>query len=415
MKNKLLTNIRMLLLLSSITSKAQWQSINLTKEQNFVQAFAAHKNYLFMGINSGGIFRSEDQGLSWQLVNNGININAGTFIPSIIICEDQVYALVRDKSSSRVYSSNDNGKTWNLYSGGLVNESGNTVDVVKLFVLNDYIYAASPEGLYVASNSKSGWNKTNFPVLNDKTEVVAITEKGNVLFVSTVMEGVFSSVDNGGTWKKASNHGLEYEGNVMTLNFLVQNKNYLLGGTEQGLFISYNNGESWEKRMAGPVRSLITRDAKIYLGNLDREVLCSDDDGLTWKQEGLGLNLVPTSLAFMEDELYAANNGAGIYKHGNVPPAIKSSSNVSFVNSRLKVYPTAVTSLCSVFFDLSEDNNIEISVYNGLGQKLQVQNLQGAKGYQVHSLNLETLNNGVYFIGLTVDKITTTEKIIINK
>lgn len=80
------------------------------------------------------------------------------------------------------------------------------------------------------------------------------------------------------------------------------------------------------------------------------------------------------------------------------------------------VYPNPMTNNATVQFNLIESNNVSITLVNALGQAVITENLGTLNmGEQNYSLNAESLNNGFYFLNITVGNNTITKKVSINK
>lgn len=80
------------------------------------------------------------------------------------------------------------------------------------------------------------------------------------------------------------------------------------------------------------------------------------------------------------------------------------------------VYPNPMTNNATVNFNMVENNTVSIAVVNALGQVVAIENLgnMGA-GEQTYSLDASKLNNGFYFLNITVGNNIITKKVAINK
>ncbi|MDQ3048856.1 MAG: T9SS type A sorting domain-containing protein [Bacteroidota bacterium] len=84
--------------------------------------------------------------------------------------------------------------------------------------------------------------------------------------------------------------------------------------------------------------------------------------------------------------------------------------------NNVNVYPNPVTNNATVNFELAQSNEVSIAVVNAIGQLVVSENLGTlAPGSQVYSLDATSLNNGLYFLNITVGNHTITKKVSISK
>jgi hypothetical protein len=81
----------------------------------------------------------------------------------------------------------------------------------------------------------------------------------------------------------------------------------------------------------------------------------------------------------------------------------------------VNVYPNPVASEATINYTLSEMSTVSISVINALGQCVYNKDYgKMSEGEQTHSLDVSKLNNGLYFLNLTIGSHTVTKKISVN-
>lgn len=90
-------------------------------------------------------------------------------------------------------------------------------------------------------------------------------------------------------------------------------------------------------------------------------------------------------------------------------------AETSMINN-VSVYPNPITNSATVNFNIAQENNVSIVVVNALGQSVLTENLGSmAAGEQSYSLDATNLNNGFYFLNITVGNNTITKKVAISK
>ncbi|HEY9188962.1 MAG TPA: choice-of-anchor D domain-containing protein [Ignavibacteria bacterium] len=168
--------------------------------------------------------------------------------------------------------------------------------ILLIFILINYHYSFSQTNF---------WEPTSGPA---NTEVWSIAiSTSNVIWAGT-NSGLFMSTNNGDTWI-AKNNGLTSDligvggqtgGTPLLIRAIaIKNSNgFLFAGTDYGLFRSTDNGDNWVKVKSDlKVRAiLVTPSGGIYIGiepitagDTEAGVYFSNDNGITWVKKNEGL------------------------------------------------------------------------------------------------------------------------------
>lgn len=282
----------------------------------------------YMGTTGGGLWKTEDMGLSWRNISDGY-FKTGS-VGAIAVAENDVNVVyvgmgehavrgVMTHHGDGVYKSTDAGKTWKKMgldatqhiSRIIVDpKNNNTVFVAAQGAL----YSKSKErGIYKSTDGGITWK--NVLYVDDKTGCVELSmDMNNPRIMYAAMwehgrlpwkvvsggpgSGLYKSVDGGETWEKMKN-GLPSEMGKMSIAVSRSNpeKVYALIESDSdkeagGLFVSNNAGINWS-RITNDHR-LIQRawyyielfidpkdDQTIYV--LSAPALRSNDGGKTWE------------------------------------------------------------------------------------------------------------------------------------
>lgn len=266
-----------LLLLSSFSPlNAQWEKRDSGMDGARVKALAAGSTYLFAGTDGAGIFRSGDQGNSWQAVNEGIT---DFTISSLAVSGSYVFAGT-DKG---LFRSTNNGASWvqlNVFTA--------SSRVEAIMVGNGYVFASSrsSSGLVRSPDNGDTWEPANVGLANARSFFI----DGSNLYAGGYDEGIYKSSDNGEIWAKMLTTGSGFY-----VHAIVENGGVIIAGGVGGIYRSIDDGINWTNVGGGSVLSLTVSGAYVFAGTSNQGVKRSADNGATWTNTSSGLeNLYPT-------------------------------------------------------------------------------------------------------------------------
>jgi photosystem II stability/assembly factor-like uncharacterized protein len=275
---------------SSTDHGATWVSLEAVPEHSAASGRGATKAIwylarsgpvLFAGIDPAGLFKSDDQGRSWQPVD-GLNEHPtrstwepskGCFaVHSIYVDSQQPDNIVAAVSAGGVYRSEDGGDTWQPANRGVraenlperFPETGHNVHRVIMHPrLPERLYRQCYNGTYRSDDGGHNWTEITaglpsdfgYGIVtdpNDPDTVFQIPESSSHL--RAPVDGklrVYRSRDAGQTWESAS-AGLPAEHVYVTVLREAMDVDSrepcgVYFGTSGGqLFASADEGESWE-------------------------------------------------------------------------------------------------------------------------------------------------------------------------
>jgi hypothetical protein len=134
-----------------------------------------------------------------------------------------------------------------------------------------------------------------------------------------------------------------------------------------------------------------------------------------WRSETVSLNAYAG-----QSNVFVRYKGTSAYGNNlyvdNINVSMVSGIEENQFVSNVNVYPNPMTNNATVAFNMNEENAVSISVLNALGQVVSNNNLGNmAAGAQSFSLDASNLNNGFYFLNITVGNKTITKKVSIIK
>ncbi|RKY83898.1 hypothetical protein DRQ09_09375 [candidate division KSB1 bacterium] len=209
-----------------------------------------------------------------------------------------------------IYISENFGKSWSIFTLPPY--------CINNFKFNPYVddeilYCCTYDGLW-----KVSVQKPEKPVLLTGPNVIFVndicfdSENPETFFIAG-MNGIFKTINNGKNWIE-----LNINSPVKYTTVIRYSKKILLAGKEDGIYISTNDGNSWERRLPHkPIRCILSVKGKLIAGTEDFGIYISDDDGKTWKSGNKGLNHHSVYSLARDPEngiIFAGTYQGGIYK-----------------------------------------------------------------------------------------------------
>ena len=138
-----------------------------------------------------------------------------------------------------------------------------TISIRMLATTDNYLFAATSNGVYRTNDIGGTWKKVNSGLAD--TDVYALTSVNNVLFAGTD-GGVYRTTDEGATWQ-AVNTGLT---NIHVRALAASGTNVFAGTHGGGVFLSTNYGSLWNPVNEGlfslNVNALVACQGELYAG-----------------------------------------------------------------------------------------------------------------------------------------------------
>jgi photosystem II stability/assembly factor-like uncharacterized protein len=318
-----------------------------------VSAIIASKKSLFASVgnrqdasgqNGGGIFRSDDDGLTWIRSDNGIHNN--TKVSGIVKYDNLLFASTAslDGSGSQgIYKSIDDGANW-TFSG----IDDKVVRFIKTTSRGELIAGTDGDCLFISKNKGKKWEQTGKEFEN--WETFNIYKRDQYLFVSDHSGRIWKGNDKGENWKLIgkgivsilpsgrlitfTNNQImvsddksdswkkmaDLERNLVFLKSL--NDTLLVACTNQGLYYSTDEGNKWKEYNIPDLNNahfrtaVITPKGTIITAYRSEEkgvgILRSEDGGISWEVVNQGLFV--WALQYHDGNLFAGNYAEGVFK-----------------------------------------------------------------------------------------------------
>ena len=269
-----------------------WQANVYTIDQS-----VSNPDVVYVGTESGGVFKSIDKGEQWQMVSQNSNIRSVSSI-KVDPTDDQV-VYVGDGGA--IYQTLDGGESWVVV---LVEDDLGIVDFAISPSNSQIVFAASGLGLYRSNDRGSSWTRIHQGRIWD-IELQPGTPSTVMMLVSNPSERkteFWKSEDDGETftlrtdgWYNSNDNNRTELGGRMTVTEADPNRVYviLVGNSKAGddgyigVYRSSDAGDSWaitNPPMGGPYDdthnnlATLSNTNSLQQGYYNLGIAASDDD-----------------------------------------------------------------------------------------------------------------------------------------
>ena len=266
---------------------------------------------IYAGTDTVGMSKSIDRGEKWERLRILANE-----IPSIEVDNNGTIYVGTELGVSK---SQDGGKTFKTIS----NPKGIEALAIDPIVKNT-IYAATLDGIYKSNDEATSWKRIGLDGV-PSFSIVIDPKNPKVIYVGTLGEGIYKSIDGGMSWENKSQGITDpyEEPSVLAIAINPDNTEIIYAGTWNGVFRSNDSGNSWES--VGPHQESELRvfsiqidpsnDEVLYVGTWDG-IFKSTNGGLLWENIGLKDMFVSSLIISPKNPqiIYAGTYSYGILK-----------------------------------------------------------------------------------------------------
>ena len=230
---------------------------------------------MFVGGYMGRLYRSTDDGATWNLANNGI-LQTGDILSLAVTSTGVLYTGTYDN----LYRSTDNGDNWTALQL-VVGAPIQSVHILHV-APDGAIYAANYSGnIYYSVDAGDNWSEIATGGMS--INALAVNSSGNIFTGS--WDGVRYAPDTGGNFVFVNN-GLP--ANVDIAALAINGSGVLFAGGNRSCYISTDNGANWSPAMTGldavNIMSFAFPAANTVIAGTENGVFISTDNGANWSR-----------------------------------------------------------------------------------------------------------------------------------
>ncbi|HLG33033.1 MAG TPA: T9SS type A sorting domain-containing protein, partial [Ignavibacteriaceae bacterium] len=404
---------------------------------------AMNPSQLYGGTQDNGTNRTPDGGINnWQHIfgGDGFYVIVDFTNPDIIYAESQFGNLGKSTDGGNNFDGATNG-----IDGG---EPTNWDTPVIMDPNNNNVLYYGTNFLYRTTNATVNWTKISSQLtdwvpgrrLGTLTTMAVASTNSNVIYVGTDDAHVWVSTDNGSTWNEISDGLPERWVTRVAVDPTDENIVYVTFSglkwrdPQPHIFRSTDKGSSWTDISSNlpdtPIDAFAVDynfPAVLYLGS-DVGMYVSFNSGQSWEVLGEGLPILPIGDIEIHPTDYflvAGTYGRSMYKIdlSQVTGINPDETPVSLSEFELyQNYPNPFNPTTKINFtvpavianEVKQSQNIVLKVYDALGKEVAtlVNEGKSAGNYEVE-FNADGLSTGIYFYKLQAGSFVETKKMIL--
>ncbi|MBA3647252.1 MAG: T9SS type A sorting domain-containing protein [Chitinophagales bacterium] len=258
-----------------------------------------HYTLTNQGGNAGTLYRSTDHGQHWYT-------DSSNFIGEPLSFTHKGSTVFVSTSTDGIFKSTDNGTTWNSLSGT------NSISPGTLLTVSGVIYVGTLNGVYKSTDNGNTFINASVG-LPDYPGILNLAALGTTLYASVSSingNGIYKSTNNAATWQ-AVNNGLPVTEWAIN-GGLATNATTVFASFANGVYKSTNSGASWTLSNDGFTGQVFALGDTIFASVLDPywELYKSSNDGATWTPSSSGIppSEEPGILVNIGREIYAGTS-----------------------------------------------------------------------------------------------------------
>jgi photosystem II stability/assembly factor-like uncharacterized protein len=412
-------HILLLLLLSCSLGSAQWQHVPEIPGIRTVYSLLSVHDTLYVGTDSL-VYVGANAGTQWF---SGVQPAASHDPIACILKTNNV--LVAGTFDNGIFKSTNDGFSWQSFSAGL---SGlGSMDISSLLVRRDSLIAGTlGAGVFIAgSDFTHSWTSWGDSIANYQGDnVFTMLAVGNTVLAGAGSNGyMFRYTDAQPWWNPIPINTPRSVG--QSVWGMASSATTVVAGTNKGIYRSTDDGVSWERTSASIPQFTFTIHPAYYQTTffavtttpLSSSLLKSSDEGRTW--ESLGVFPIPNVLdiAIVGETMYLGGAG-GLWRAPlSLLLADVSEAAVTPLSFRLEQnYPNPFNPSTTISYSLPHFSFVTLTVYNALGQHVaQLVNEQQQTGYHDVVFRGDGLASGVYVYRIQAGDLMASKKLLLLK
>ena len=412
MKKTILLILAFVSLLSYVN--AQWVQTT-TPPGGSVWAMAVIGSKIFAGAGNGGVYFSNNDGTTWLQRDSA---SPSMEVQSLLAIGNDLYV----GTIGNIYKSSDDGITWvNITPTAMIGGPPHSPQIRSLVANSNTIYAGTfgGGGIYmspISGISSTSWTSFNTGWTYGNFDTRSLKINGTTIYAGTYGKGVWMSPLDTPNWSQTSSTMISSSQYIEAIDI---NGSIFLAGDISSSPTLYRStdGINWTQPNISifgnkPIYSIVHKGDNYYVGTEGTGVFLSKDNGVTWNtfnngfyvsgidsfgQKKLACNQINIrSIAFSGTNIYAGTD-CGVWKRSLSDTAagglISAGINDLKLDEQFSFYPNPAKD----FVTIKLSSGLIGSTYkisDQLGRIVMV----GKLSSETSTINTNDLNTGIYFV-----------------
>jgi photosystem II stability/assembly factor-like uncharacterized protein len=359
--------ISLLIFILPITlfSQTEWEYLGLSGEEIFDIEIDGNGN-IYAGVLYGAVYKSTDNGTTWELKNIGLHPEAVG--EKFTICNNQIYLA----TTQGLYKTTDEGDNWFRIAQSIPFTDFDEVQVIPNGYIFTSVFNLGTGGVFRSTDAGVTWEATSFTGFGALD--FGINSNGVMLFCDATLSyhGIYRSFDLGITWEMLyPRMGVDALVYLNDGSVLAGSQGNAWGTIPAGIYKTTNNGDTWFNTNTFGDMSMFTdfvldTNNDIYVsgggGGLQVGVHISTDSGVSWEYKGLSNVDVVVCLAIdSSGYVYAGTGNDGIFRMpGRTTPVELISFNCIVDNEIVDLFWQTATETNNAGFEVERIQKSEI-------------------------------------------------------
>jgi photosystem II stability/assembly factor-like uncharacterized protein len=425
-------------------------------------------NLVFAGTNNDGIYKSTDQGKTWQFLSMPSGA-VSTLTVSSVNNPDRLYC---SSNGGLYYLEANQWYPTTMLIGQLISSYGITATAISPYHPNIILTAMSNSlftgQMYKSTDAGMTWSSiVETPAQGRFTRILFDPADSNRIYsswearLSSAAGGVLVSDDQGNSWQQLE---LGFKAADMAID-PADNERLFVLGKNGGIYLSTNRGSTWDtiRTETDSEFTFIKFDPlnsnRIYIGSFN--LFVSEDNGLTWSEKSFNREITDLAIDPFTDEIFAATYSDGVWEstdHGNtfskMPSLplermtkvvfflklgqrtllagtdgvgayeydlgpIESITDTKYIDkgyALLQNYPNPFNPSTVISYDIPRESHVSLIIYDVIGRKVATlyDGNEKAGTYNVR-FDASSLASGIYFYRLQAGNFVSTKKMLLIK
>jgi photosystem II stability/assembly factor-like uncharacterized protein len=372
------------------------------------------RHEVFAGAWAGGVFRSTDDGRSWDTLNSGLSYPSALSL-AVDPTNDDLYA----SSGQTIHRSTDSGATWETQDSTTFSSGAWKLRVNEQGLL--FAAPGSSDSLRRSSDRGKTWTTVHNGLPSGPVQDLQILPGGE-LYACMKGNWIFCSSNDGDLWtplpKPIGPQFLDAD----AISFGAGGEIYV-GDDGAGFLRSTDNGTSWDQVNDGLPNTFVwaiavTGEGTVFAGLARDGIYRSTNRGTDWDSINSGLGLQSRriyALFVAPDGHLLAGTLYGVYRSREVVTVVRSTSiGISTGYALFQNYPNPFNPTTVISFQLPVVSKVKLVVYDMLGREVAVLT-NGRKNAGVHQVTFDAsqLASGAYLCSLEAGKFKASRKLLI--